>query len=109
MAALSRFIAHTYLRNQENGNKLHRPPAGHEVEPMYAFDIHCNGFFPVIVFFYFGNVSNDFSLSASNALSRPLTSVFILGSHDVIRDKLVFFLWGQGIYVFDKFLMRTSQ
>ena len=24
---------------------------------MYAFDIHCNGFFPVILFFYFGNVS----------------------------------------------------
>lgn len=22
---------------------------------MYAFDIHCNGFFPVILFFYFGN------------------------------------------------------
>jgi len=22
---------------------------------MYAFDIHCNGYFPVILFFYFGN------------------------------------------------------
>ena len=31
------------------------------VEPMYAFDIHCNVFFPVIVFSYFGNVS-DFQL-----------------------------------------------
>jgi len=25
------------------------------VEPMYAFDVHCNGFFPLIVFSYFGN------------------------------------------------------
>lgn len=28
------------------------------VEPMYAFDVHCNGFFPLIVFSYFGNVSD---------------------------------------------------
>ena len=58
MAAIARFIAHKYLRSNEDGKKLHAPAGGHEVEPMYAFDIHCNGFFPMILFFYFGNVSH---------------------------------------------------
>ena len=55
MASLMRFIAHKYLKNEDT--KLHSPQGGHQVEPMYAFDMHCNGFFPIILFFYFGNVS----------------------------------------------------
>ena len=40
------------------------------MEPMYAFDIHCNGFFPVILFFYFGNVSSDMALEHSFAVVK---------------------------------------
>ena len=29
---------------------------------MYAFDIHCNGYFPVILFFYFGSLIGLYSL-----------------------------------------------
>lgn len=63
MAAITRFVAQTYLKAEER-NQIHSPATGHLVEPMYAFDIHCNGFFPVILFFYFGNVSSPpFSLT----------------------------------------------
>mmetsp|Transcript_5724 Transcript_5724/g.7718 ORF Transcript_5724/g.7718 Transcript_5724/m.7718 type:complete len:144 (-) Transcript_5724:268-699(-) len=61
MAALSRWVAHKYLSDNELGGGLnpgakpHVPQGGHQVEPLYAFDIHCNGFFPVILFCYFGN------------------------------------------------------
>ena len=56
MSALTRFIAHKYLQNAEQSGSS-SPSQSNQVEPMYAFDIHCNGFFPVILFFYFGNVS----------------------------------------------------
>ena len=36
---------------------MHSPQGGHTVEPMYSFDIHCNGFIPVVLFNYVGNVS----------------------------------------------------
>ena len=64
MSWLTRKFAHKYLISEERDklDKKHfkqQPDGllGHPVEPMYAFDIHCNGFFPMILFFYFGNVS----------------------------------------------------
>ena len=51
---VSKRFAEKFLRKDEN---IHSPTGGHLVEPMYAFDIHCNAFFPVIVFTYLANVS----------------------------------------------------
>ena len=62
MSALMRFVAHKYLKPKDDANKMHGPQGGHQVEPMYAFDVHCNGFFPIILFFYFGNVSDNSAL-----------------------------------------------
>lgn len=56
IACSTKIIAEKYLRKDER-NQIHSPAGGHLIEPMYSFDIHCNGFFPVILFFYFGNVS----------------------------------------------------
>lgn len=61
MASVTRHVAQTYLQADER-SKIHSAAEGHRVEPMYAFDIHCNGFFPMILIFYFGNVR--FSLSS---------------------------------------------
>ena len=72
MATASRFITHRYLSDSESGNNtLHAPSGGHQVEPMYAFDIHCNGFFPFILFFYFGNVS-------STSFAREILTILIV-------------------------------
>ena len=53
---ITKTIAERYLRKDER-SQIHGPLGGHLVEPMYSFDIHCNGFFPIILFNYFGNVS----------------------------------------------------
>ena len=38
-----------------------KPNASHQnIEPMYAFDIHCNSFFPVVVFSYIVQVTSYF-------------------------------------------------
>jgi len=36
---------------------VNEPIGGHKIEPLYAFDIHCNSFFPVILFSYLIPVS----------------------------------------------------
>ena len=56
---LTKFIAEKFMRKDEKVS-IHSPEGGQAIEPMYAFDIHCNGFFPVVVFCYFGNVSQVF-------------------------------------------------
>ena len=56
----SKRIAEKFLRKDEKVS-IHGPSGGHLIEPMYSFDIHCNAFFPVIIFNYFGNVSCNFS------------------------------------------------
>ena len=56
IAFVTKTIAEKYLRKDERAS-VHSPVGGHLIEPMYSFDIHCNGFFPLILFNYLGNVS----------------------------------------------------
>ena len=56
IAFITKTIAEKFLRKDER-SQMHSPAGGHTIEPMYSFDIHCNGFFPIILFNYFGNVS----------------------------------------------------
>ena len=56
ISLITKTIAEKFLRKDER-SQMHSPAGGHTIEPMYSFDIHCNGFFPVILFNYFGNVS----------------------------------------------------
>ena len=56
ISLITKNIAEKFLRKDER-SQMHSPAGGHLIEPMYSFDIHCNGFFPVILFNYFGNVS----------------------------------------------------
>ena len=46
LSTICRWVADTYMV------KLEKKEVQTKVEPMYAFDIHCNGFFPVYVFSY---------------------------------------------------------
>ena len=61
IAACTKLIAEKYLRKEESIS-MHSPQGGHTVEPMYSFDIHCNGFIPVVLFNYVGNVSKSLAL-----------------------------------------------
>ena len=58
MARGTRHIATKYLQRAAKTKVNKRQK--HSVEPMYAFDIHCNGFFPAVIFAYLGNVSSTF-------------------------------------------------
>lgn len=49
--AAERFMIKTDKQSDTGGQRVSR------IEPMYAFDVHCNGFFPVIVFSYIAQVS----------------------------------------------------
>ena len=64
IAACTKLIAERYLRKEENAS-VHSPPGGHTVEPMYSFDIHCNGFIPVVLINYIGNVSDSLEIMIS--------------------------------------------
>jgi len=57
---------------------------------MYAFDIHCNGFFPVILFFYFGNVSLSF---AGGDCQTFLGTDDDIWSQQVFRERISLFLF----------------
>ena len=63
IAACTKFIAEKYLRKEES-IPMQSPQGGHTVEPMYSFDIHCNGFIPVVLFNYVGNVSKSLVLTS---------------------------------------------
>ena len=64
ISMITKTIAEKYLRKDER-SQIHGPLGGHLVEPMYSFDIHCNGFFPIILFNYFGNVSTYCRVTSS--------------------------------------------
>lgn len=50
IAFMCKFIAEKYLRKEEK-KAVHQTL--NSIEPMYAFDIHCNSFFPYAVMQYF--------------------------------------------------------
>ena len=52
---LTKYFAERFLRKPDK-KQLHASSHPALVEPMYTFDIHCNGFFPMIVFCYLANV-----------------------------------------------------
>ena len=45
ISATCKTIAEKYLRKTEKDNS-------HYIEPMYAFEIHCNAFFPLLIIGY---------------------------------------------------------
>jgi hypothetical protein len=56
LSYMTKKFAERYLRKSEK-RQIHAQVVASKVEPLYAFDIHCNGFFPIILFCYFINVS----------------------------------------------------
>ena len=49
-----RWIAHSYMTKEDKAS-IHK--SLNTIEPMYAFDVHCNSFFPLFVISYVGQVS----------------------------------------------------
>jgi len=93
---LAKRIAEAKLIKNDGVNE---PLGGHKIEPLYAFDIHCNSFFPVILFSYLIPVSRP-KRRVLDYMRLPISSACL--RHYISSILLLFDLQGLCDFTFHK-------